>query len=212
MKKIFTLITVMLVAMSAMAQNLKSTDYHDQLVITINGETMPAEQAVITITEEAEEGKYTVKLNQFSFMGMLIGDVTMNGVQGDDDSEGFTNYATVDKDGKPITLTATITNEVPTEIMGMLGGKIDVTVKEGSRSKDGKLYAMITLVVPGVGNVDAVFGDNNFDGSSINGVSSDDDKVAAIYALNGVRVSTMTRGVNILKMQSGKTIKVFNRK
>ena len=204
MKKIFTLITVMLVAMSAMAQDLKSTDYHDQLVITINGETMPAEQAVITITEEAEEGKYTIKLNQFSFMGLLIGDVTMTGVQGDDDSEGFTNYAT--------TQTATITNGEAEGIMGMLGGKIDVTVKEGSRSKDGKLYAMITLVVPGVGNVDAVFGDNNFDGSSINGVSSDDDKVAAIYALNGARVSTMTRGVNILKMQSGKTIKVFNRK
>lgn len=210
MKKIFTLITVMLVAMSAMAQDLKSTDYNDQLVITIEGNTMPAEQAVITITEEAEEGKYTIKLNQFSFNGMLIGDVTMNGVQGDDDSEGFTNYATVDKDGKPITLTATITNGDPI-FMGMLGGKVDVTVKEGSRSKDGKLYAMITLVVPGIGNVDAVFGDNNFDGSSINGVNSDDDKVAAIYALNGARVSTMTRGVNILKMQSGKTIKVFNR-
>ncbi|WP_337668016.1 calycin-like domain-containing protein [Prevotella sp.] len=204
MKKIFTLITVMLVAMSAMAQDLKSTDYHDQLVITINGETMPAEQAVITITEEAEEGKYTIKLNQFSFMGLLIGDVTMTGVQGDDDSEGFTNYAT--------TQTATITNGEAEGIMGMLGGKIDVTVKDGSRSKGGKFYAMITLVVPGVGNVDAVFGDNNFDGSSINGVSSDDDKVAAIYALNGARVSTMTRGVNILKMQSGKTIKVFNRK
>lgn len=203
MKKIFTLITVMLVAMSAMAQDPKSTDYHDQLVITINGETMPAEQAVITITEEAEEGKYTIKLNQFSFMGLLIGDVTMTGVQGDDDSEGFTNYAT--------TQTATITNGEAEGIMGMLGGKIDVTVKDGSRSKGGKFYAMITLVVPGVGNVDAVFGDNNFDGSSINGVSSDDDKVAAIYALNGARVSTMTRGVNILKMQSGKTIKVFNR-
>lgn len=203
MKKIFTLITVMLVAMSAMAQDLKSTDYHDQLVITINGETMPVEQAVITITEEAEEGKYTIKLNQFSFMGLLIGDVTMTGVQGDDDSEGFTNYAT--------TQTATITNGEAEGIMGMLGGKIDVTVKDGSRSKGGKFYAMITLVVPGVGNVDAVFGDNNFDGSSINGVSSDDDKVAAIYALNGARVSTMTRGVNILKMQSGKTIKVFNR-
>lgn len=203
MKKIFTLITVMLVAMSAMAQDLKSTDYHDQLVITIEGKTMPAEQAVITITEEAEEGKYTIKLNQFSFMGLLIGDVTMTGVQGDDDSEGFTNYAT--------TQTATITNGEAEGIMGMLGGKIDVTVKDGSRSKGGKFYAMITLVVPGVGNVDAVFGDNNFDGSSINGVSSDDDKVAAIYALNGARVSTMTRGVNILKMQSGKTIKVFNR-
>lgn len=204
MKKIFTLITVMLVAMSAMAQDLKSIDYHDQLVITINGETMPAEQAVITISEEAEEGKYTIKLNQFSFMGLLIGDVTMTGVKGDDDTEGFTNYST--------TQTATITNGEAEGIMGMLGGKIDVTVKDGSRSKDGKFYAMITLVVPGVGNVDAVFGNNNFDGTSINGVSSDDDKVAAIYALNGARVSTMTRGVNILKMQSGKTIKVFNRR
>lgn len=211
MKKIFTLITVMLVAMSAMAQDLKSTDYHDQLVITINGETMPAEQAVITIAEEAEEGKYTVKLNQFSFNELLIGDVTMTGVQGDDDSEGFTNYATVNENGDPITQTATITNGIP-DFIAALGGQVEVTVKKGSRSKDGKLYAMITLVVPHVGNVDAVFGDNNFDGSSINGVSSDDDKVAAIYALNGARVSTMTRGVNILKMQSGKTIKVFNRK
>lgn len=204
MKKIFTLITVMLVAMSAMAQDLKSTDYHDQLVITIEGKTTPAGQAVITISEEAEEGKYTIKLNQFSFNGMLIGDVTMTGVQGDDDSEGFTNYSAENK-------TATITNGIP-DFIALLGGQVEVTVKEGSRSKDGKLYAMITLVVPGVGNVDAVFGDNNFDGSSINGVSSDDDKVAAIYALNGARVSTMTRGVNILKMQSGKTIKVFNRK
>ena len=204
MKKIFTLITVMLVAMSAMAQDLKSTDYHDQLVITIEGNTMPAGQAVITITEEAEEGKYTIKLNQFSFMGQLIGDVTVDGVQGDDDSEGFTNYSAENK-------TATITNGIP-DFIAALGGQVEVTVKEGSRSKDGKLYAMITLVVHGVGNVDAVFGDNNFDGSSINGVSSDDDKVAAIYALNGARVSTMTRGVNILKMQSGKTIKVFNRK
>lgn len=211
MKKIFTLITVMLVAMSAMAQDLKSTDYHDQLVITIEGNTTPAGQAVITISEEAEEGKYTIKLNQFSFNGMLIGDVTMTGVQGDDDSEGFTNYATVNENGDPITQTATITNGIP-DFIALLGGQVEVTVKEGSRSKDGKLYAMITLVVPGVGNVDAVFGDNNFDGSSINGVSSDDDKVAAIYALNGARVSTMTRGVNILKMQSGKTIKVFNRK
>lgn len=211
MKKIFTLITVMLVAMSAMAQDLKSTDYHDQLVITIEGNTMPAGQAVITISEEAEEGKYTIKLNQFSFNELLIGDVTMTGVQGDDDSEGFTNYATVNENGDPITQTATITNGIP-DFIAALGGQVEVTVKKGSRSKDGKLYAMITLVVPGVGNVDAVFGDNNFDGSSINGVSSDDDKVAAIYSLNGARVSTMTRGVNILKMQSGKTIKVFNRK
>lgn len=198
MKKFFTLIAAAFMAVSAMA-----TDYKDNLVISINGETMPATEAEISITEEAQEGKYTIMLKKFSFEGLFIGDVTMTGVQGDDDSNGFTNYAT--------TQTATITNGDPNGIQGMLGGKIDVTVKEGSRSKDGKFYALITLVVTGVGNVDAVFGDNNFGGASINGVNAANDKVAAIYTLGGAQVNTMSRGVNIIKMQSGKTVKVFNK-
>lgn len=199
MKKFFTLIAAAFVAVSASA-----TDFKDQLAITINGEATPAE-AEISITEEAQEGKYTIMLKQFTFMGsLLIGDVTMKGVQGDDDSNGFTNYAT--------TQNADITNGDPAGIMGMLGGKINVTVKEGSRSKGNKFYAMITLVVPEVGNVDAVFGDNNFDATAINGVSADNDKVAAVYSLDGRRISSMTHGVNILKMQSGKTVKVVNRK
>ncbi len=198
MKKIFTLIATAFIAVSAMA-----TDFKDQLVISINGETAATTEAEISINEETQEGKYTIMLKQFSFMGLLIGDVTMNGVKGDDDSNGFTNYAT--------TQTATITNGDPNGIMGMLGGKIDVTVKEGSRSKGNKFYAMITLVVPGVGDVEAVFGDNNFDATSIGGINANNDKIAAVYTLGGQRVSSMTRGVNIIKMKSGKTVKIFNR-
>ncbi len=198
MKKLFTLIAAAFMAVSAMA-----TDYKDNLAITINNETAPATEAEISITEEAQEGKYTIMLKKFSFMGLLVGDVTMTGVQGDDDSNGFTNYAT--------TQTATITNGSETGIMGMLGGNIDVTVKEGTRSKGGKFYALITLVVPGVGTVDAVFGDNNFDGSSIDGVSAANDKIAAVYTIGGAQISNMYRGVNIVKMQSGKTIKVFKK-
>lgn len=198
MKKIFTLIVTAFMAVSAMA-----TDFKGQLTISINGEATPATEAEISINEEAQEGRYTIMLKQFSFMGLLIGDVTMTGVQGDDDSNGFTNYAT--------TQTATITNGDPNGIMGMLGGKIDVTVKEGSRSKGNKFYAMITLVVPGVGDVEAVFGDNNFDATSIGGINANNDKIAAVYILGGQRVSSMTRGVNIIKMKSGKTVKIFNR-
>lgn len=198
MKKIFTLIAIAFMAVSAMA-----TDFKDQLTISINGEATPATEVEISINEEAQEGKYTIMLKQFSFMGLLIGDVTMTGVQGDDDSNGFTNYAT--------TQTATITNGDPNGIMGMLGGKIDVTVKEGSRSKGNKFYAMITLVVPGVGDVEAVFGDNNFDATSIGGINANNDKIAAIYILGGQSVSSITRGVNIIKMKSGKTVKIFNR-
>lgn len=199
MKKIFTLIAAAFMAVSASA-----TDFKDQLAISINGEATPATEAEISINEEAQEGKYTIMLKKFSFMGLLIGDVTMKGVQGDDDSNGFTNYAT--------TQTADITNGDPDGIMGMLGGKIDVTVKEGSRSKGNKFYAMITLVVPEVGNVEAVFGDNNFGETAINGVSTGSDKVVAVYSLDGKRLNCMNRGINILKMQSGKTMKVFNRK
>ena len=119
MKKIFTLIAMAMIAMGAMAQGNNEKTYEDNIVITVANLGEPVtDRASITITEQAEEGKYTIKLNQFSFLGMLIGDVTMTDVQGDDDSEGFTNYAT--------TQTATITNGA--DIQEMLGGKIDVTV------------------------------------------------------------------------------------
>lgn len=204
MKKIFTLIAMAMIAMGAMAQGNNEKTYEDNIVITVANLGEPVtDRASITITEQAEEGKYTIKLNQFSFLGMLIGDVTMTDVQGDDDSEGFTNYATT-------TQTATITNGA--DIQEMLGGKIDVTVKEGSRSKGDKFYALISLTVPGVGDVEAVFGDNNFGTDGISAGTIDQNaKVAAVYTLGGQRVNSMVRGINILKLTNGKTVKVMNK-
>lgn len=205
MKKIFTLIAMAMIAMGAMAQGNNEKTYEDNIVITVANLGEPVtDRASITITEQAEEGKYTIKLNQFSFIGMLIGDVTMTDVQGDDDSEGFTNYATA------TTQTATITNGA--DIQEMLGGKIDVTVKEGSRSKGDKFYALISLTVPGVGDVEAVFGDNNFGTDGISAGTIDQNaKVAAVYTLGGQRVNSMVRGINILKLTNGKTVKVMNK-
>ncbi len=198
MKKIFTIIATMFFAMSAMA-----TDYSDKLVITVEGVDEPAVSTSKISINKQDNGKYTIMLSQFNFMGsLLVGDVTMTDVEGIDDAEGFTNYAT--------TQTATITNGDPL-FMDVLGGKIDVTVKEGSRSKDGKFYAVITLTVPEVGDVTAVFGDNNFPGSAgIDGVVTDGNKISSIYTLDGTRVNTMVRGINILKLKNGKTVKVMN--
>lgn len=196
-----------MIAIGAMAEDYNERTvktYEDNLAVTVAGVGPFSQKATITIAEQTEEGKYTIQLNQFSFLDQLVGDVTMTDVQGDDDSEGFTNYAT--------TQTAIITNGEEDGIQGMLDGKIDVTVKEGTRSKGDKFYAVITLVVPGVGNVDAVFGDNNFgvDGIAASTVS-DNAKVAAIYTLGGQRVNTMVRGINILKMTDGRTVKVVNK-
>lgn len=206
MKKIFTLLALAIVAMGAMAEDYNERTvktYEDKLQVTVGGDAYD-ETASITITGQAEADLYTIQLNKFSFVGIVIGDVTMTDVKGQTDADGFTNYAT--------TQTATITNGEEDGIMGMLGGKIDVTVKEGTRSKGDKFYAVISLTVPGVGDVNAVFGDNNFNTNGIGmAKTSNDNKVAAIYTLGGQRVSTMVRGVNIVKMTNGDTFKVVNK-
>lgn len=199
MKKLFTLIAVTMIATMAMAK-----DYTDKLSISVAGSDPFESTTTIAINEEGN-GKYTIMLKQFSFMGLLIGDVTMTGVEGKTDAQGFTNYAT--------TQDATITNGDPAGIQGMLGGKINVTVKEGTRSKGDKFYALISLTVPGVGDVNATFGDNNFTGTSIDNIlnSADGQKVAAIYTTGGARVSSLVRGINILKLQNGETVKVMRK-
>lgn len=185
-------------AVSAMAQDAKT--YTDNLSISVMGTTTES-QASITITKQTEADKYTIQLNQFSFMGMLVGDVTMTDVTGTTDADGFTNYATTQE--------ATITNGA--ELAEMLGGKITVTVKEGTRSKGDKFYAVITLTVTGVGDVTATFGDNNFTDGIASAVNGETDKVAAVYTLDGKSISAPVKGINIVKMQSGKTIKVVKK-
>ncbi len=199
MKKFFTLITMAVMAVSAMAQESKT--YTDNLSVTVSGMTNDS-QASITITKQTEADKYTIQLNQFSFMGMLVGDVTMTDVNGTTDADGFTNFSTTQE--------ATITNGA--DLMEMLGGKVNVTVKEGTRCKGEKFYALISLTVTGFGDINATFGDNNFDTDGINKTTTTEgDKVAAIYTLGGQRINTPARGVNIIKMKSGKTVKVVNK-
>ena len=199
MKKIFTLIAMAVMAVSAMAQDSKT--YTDNLSVTVAGMTNDS-QASITITKQTETDKYTIQLNQFSFMGMLVGDVTMTDVTGTTDTECFTNFSTTQE--------ATITNGA--ELMEMLDGKVNVSVKEGTRCRGDKFYALISLTVAGFGDINATFGDNNFDTSGINmNTTTEGDKVAAIYTLGGQRVNTPARGVNIIKMKSGKTVKIVNK-
>lgn len=186
-------------AVSAMAQESKT--YTDNLSVTVSGMTNDS-QASITITKQTEADKYTIQLNQFSFMGMLVGDVTMTDVNGTTDADGFTNFSTTQE--------ATITNGA--DLMEMLGGKVNVTVKEGTRCKGEKFYALISLTVTGFGDINATFGDNNFDTDGINKTTTTEgDKVTAIYTLGGQRINTPAKGVNIIKMKSGKTVKVVNK-
>lgn len=134
MKKIFTLIAMLAGTMSAMA-----VDYTDEMAILLNGEGPYVSQSTVSVEEiEGTDGEYNITLKQFSFNGLPIGDVMIKNVKGDDDTDGNTWFET-EQD-------AEISNGGP--VTALLGGKVHVTIKEGSRMKDGKLYLVISLPVP----------------------------------------------------------------
>ena len=105
------------------AANVEKTTYKDQLVISLNGDVQNPEEATIDVIKQSE-GKYTFVLNQFSFGGLLIGDVTITDVPGVE-KNGYVFY-TVEKD-------AVITNGA--EIAEALGNKVHVKIVE-AYSKD----------------------------------------------------------------------------
>lgn len=154
MKKIITLSALALMALTANAK-----DYTDQLAITLSGMPQAPSEAVISVDKNADN-KYDIVLKQFSFKGLLIGDVTIEDVEYIDFDNGYTYF-------KPVTKEAGITNG--SAIAEMLGGKVTVTIKDGSKfgglnGKD-KLYMIINLPVVlsyGSFDVDAVFGTGNY--------------------------------------------------
>lgn len=154
MKKIITLSALALMALTANAK-----DYTDQLAITLSGMPQTPSEAVISVNKNADN-KYDIVLNKFSFMGIEIGDVTIEDVDYTENGDGYTYFT-------PLTKEAAITNGGA--IAGMLGGKVTVTLKEGSKfgglNGQDKLYMIISLPVAmptGALDVDAVFGTGNY--------------------------------------------------
>ena len=179
------------------AANVEKTTYKDQLVISLDGEKQDPEEATIDVIKQSE-GKYTFVLNQFSFGGLLIGDVTITDVPGVE-KNGYVFY-TVEKD-------AVITNGA--EIAEALGNKVHVKIVE-AYSKDGKLYAKMTLPVT-LGdttiNVEAVFGEKPAAG--INGITTTQNGKVEVYNVNGVRLNGLQKGLNIVRSADGKVKKVL---
>lgn len=91
MKKIFTLITMAVMAMTAMAE-----DYKGAMTIQL-GDGEPMEQeSTISVTES--EGKYTLSLADFSFEGYPLGDITLEDLdnKGTDGTVRLTAKSTVE--------------------------------------------------------------------------------------------------------------------
>lgn len=133
MKKIFTLVAA---AVMALAANAK--DYKGNISIDLGLGGEPTKSETTISVNESEDGTYEIVLNQFSFMDQLIGNVTMDGIEGTTDETGKTTF-------KAVTKTASITEGG--DIAGILGGKVDVTIADNSTMTNSELNLNITLSV-----------------------------------------------------------------
>lgn len=199
MKRLFTLLfAVVMTAISAMA-----TDFTGKLTIDL-GTGSPKTSTTTVKVEEATDKSYTLVLKDFSFDGLLIGTITLEGIPSTKDGNKviFSEYTGTGKitDGKFIATA--------------LGNKVSVTIKEGSYMEGEDLHLILYIPVK-YGFVDvkvnATFqSDYNPTGISTPHVATKTS--TTIYTLDGQQVGSMTSGqVYIVKTTDGKTKKIIKK-
>ncbi len=174
-------------------------NYTDNLVISSDETTAPAQEATITVTKYLD-GTYNMMLKNFSFGegngALLIGDVTMSNITGKEENGAIT-FETEQN--------AIISNGG--DIAEMLEGKVNL--KMNGILKDGKLKALITLKVMEQ-NIKADFGGYESGTVGIHGITTSTNTAnGAIYDLSGRQLKTMQKGINIVRGKDGKMIKVM---
>ena len=156
--------------------------------------------AATVVFSKMDDGTYQFVLQQFSFSNLVIGDVTI--------TKGLNAE---EKDGTIVLTTNNVEAPVTNSNMAtMLGGKVLITMK--ATIKDGKMVAELSNIhVNLLGqemNVTAKF-ESSSSTTGINSVSNASAKTSRIYDLSGRELPAMQKGLNIVKMANGKTVKVI---
>ncbi len=134
MKKIFTLITMAVMAMTAMAE-----DYNGALRISLGGSDPMEQEGVISVTEN--EGKYTLSLKDFSFGDLPVGNIVLEDIENTSTEEGV----------------VVLKHNGTTSIDLMPGVPLPISL-EATIDKNNLLTAHISITsVPGVNTVEVDF-------------------------------------------------------
>lgn len=175
--------------------------YTDKLVVTAMGSTMPAQDATIIVTKQ-DNGKYTLALKNFELKDvMAVGTVEMTDVEGVEEN-GVIKLTTKQ--------TVTIKDGDDPNVTWALSG-VPVDVDMTAEMTDSKLKADINILysISGVFDMDinVKFGDVP---SGIN-TPVTADGVDRIYDINGNSISSMKKGINIIRKADGTTVKVMRK-
>lgn len=171
--------------------------------IAVGFETIPEiddnSDAATVVFSKMDDGTYQFVLQQFSFSGIVIGDVTITKGLNAEEKDG-TIVLTTDNVEAPVT---------NSDMAAMLGGKVLITMK--ATIKEGKMVAELSNIHVNLSgtemDVTAKFESSSSTG--INSVSTASAKASRIYDLSGRELPAMQKGLNIVKMANGETVKII---
>lgn len=156
--------------------------------------------AATVVFSKMDDGTYQYVLQQFSFSGLVIGDVTITKGLNAEEKDG-TIVLTTDNVEAPVT---------NSDMAAMLGGKVLITMK--ATIKDGKMVAELSNIHVNLGgtemDVTAKF-ESSSSTTGINSVSTASAQTSRIYDLSGRELPAMQKGLNIVKMANGETVKII---
>lgn len=186
MKKLFTLFTMVLMAVSCFA-----TDYTDELMIDSKSQG----QKTISVDKQLD-GTYKIVLNDFSYEKIPVGTITLKDVEAEDDGQGNTMLTTT---GQKVTVKLFFK---------------DVTVSVDLKGKivGDKFYADITIHdIPVLVTLDATFA-GGLKKAPTTGISNlpvnNDNEKEEIFNLQGQRISEAKPGQVVIEKRGGKAVKV----
>lgn len=156
--------------------------------------------AATVVFSKMDDGTYQFVLQQFSFSNLVIGDVTITKGLNAEEKDGTIVLTTNNVE-------APVTNS---DMAAMLGGKVLITMK--ATIKDGKMVAELSNIHVNLSgtemDVTAKF-ESSSSTTGINSVSTASAQTSRIYDLSGRELPAMQKGLNIVKMANGETVKII---
>ena len=191
MKKIFTLMAAVVMALAVNAQTFKGT-----ISITVNNGKPTVQDATILVEkDEGAENLYNITLKDFNFSGNVkLGDIKIDGVSGENGEDD----------------TVILAKEGQTHI-DVMGG-VDVTLNDGCKIEGDQLFMNMSIsALNGLMKVGVEFEGTSTSTGIDKVITTTDNGVEAIYDLNGRKLNEMQKGINIVRKADGTTVKVLKK-
>ena len=205
MKKFLLSAIAMVVTLAANAATaVETTTFNGNIAVDITGAAIPEidkeSDPATVVFSKMDDGTYQFVLEQFKFGDIIIGDVTITKGLNAEEKDG-TIVLTTDNVEAPVT---------NSDMAAMLGGKVLITMK--ATIKEGKMVAELSNIHVNLSgtemDVTAKF-ESSSSTTGINSVSTASVQTSRIYDLSGRELPAMQKGLNIVKMANGETVKII---